>query len=129
MSPHYVRNGLQTITPYFIVSDADGLVDFVVHCFEARIIDMLRSDDGRIKHAELRIGDSMIELSEANKKYPPVQQTIHLYVSDVDKTYLKCLESGGIIIDEPVDKPYGERGAGIRDPHGNQWFIATRTQD
>jgi PhnB protein len=125
MSPHYVRNGLQAVTPYFIVSNADSLVDFVVQCFDARIIDMLRSEEGLIRHAELRIGDSIIELSEANQKYAPVQLAIHLFVSNVDDTYRKCLEAGADSMVEPEDKPYGERGAGIRDSHGNQWFIAT----
>lgn len=129
MSPHYVRNGLQTVTPYFIVAHADRLVDFVVQCFDAVIIDMLRNDEGLIRHAELRIGDSMIELSEANAKYPPVQQTIHLYVSNVDDTYRKCLAAGAVSIAEPEDKHYGDRGAGIRDVHGNQWFIATHSRD
>jgi PhnB protein len=125
MAPHYVRNGFHTVTPYFIAGNADQLVDFVVHCFDARINDMLRSDEGKLRHAELRIGDSIIEVSEANDKYPPVQLTLHLYVSNVDETYRKCLEAGAASIEEPMDKSYGERGAGIRDSQGNQWFIAT----
>ncbi|GGF86148.1 glyoxalase [Paenibacillus albidus] len=125
MSPHYVRNGFHTVTPYFIAESADSLVDFVVGCFDGRINDMQRNDEGRIRHAELQIGDSIIEVSEANSKYPPVQQTIHLYVSNVDETYRKCLEAGAVSLEEPADKTYGERGAGIRDGQGNQWFLAT----
>lgn len=125
MSPHHVRNGFHTVTPYFIADDADKLVDFVVHCFDARITNVLRNEEGRIKHAELRIGDSIIEISEANQKYPPAQLTLHLYVKNVDETYRKCLETGAVSLDEPMDKSYGERGAGIKDHQGNQWFLAT----
>lgn len=125
MSPHHIRNGFHTVTPYFIADDADQLVDFVVHCFDARINDVLRNVEGKIKHAELRIGDSIIEISEANQKYSPAQLTIHLYVKNVDETYRKCLEAGAVSLEEPLDKPYGERGAGIRDQQGNQWFLAT----
>lgn len=125
MTPHYIRNGFLNVTPYFIVDNADQMIDFAVHCFDARINDVLRNDAGKIRHAELRIGDSMIEVSEANQKYSPVQLAIHLYVRNVDETYRKCVDAGASIIEEPVDRPYGERGAGIRDLHGNQWYLAT----
>lgn len=102
MVPHYIRNGLLNVTPYFIVAGADQLIDFVVNCFDARINDMLRNDEGKIRHAELRIGDSIIEVSEANEKYSPVQLAIHLYVRNVDETFRKCLDAGASIIEEPL---------------------------
>ena len=129
MAPHHVRNGYHSVTPYFIVSGADRLIDFMVNCFDARIIDIARKDDGKVRHAEIRIGDSIIEVSEANSKYPPAQLTIHLYLNHVDEVYKKCLAAGAESIEEPQDHSYGERGAGVRDSHGNQWFVATRTAD
>lgn len=74
MVPHYIRNGLLNVTPYFIVAGADQLIDFVVNCFDARINDMLRNDEGKIRHAELRIGDSIIEVSK-------LMRNIHQYSS------------------------------------------------
>lgn len=127
MAPHHIRNGFHSVTPYFIVANADRLIDFTVQCFDARIIDIARNEDGAVTHAEIRIGDSIIEVSEAGGKYPPVQFAIHLYVSQVDEVYKKCLSAGAESIEAPQDHPYGERGAGIRDSHGNQWFLATYT--
>lgn len=126
MRPGYIREGFQEVTPYFIVENAERLIDFVAACFGAEIQVLERHEHkGVVRHAELRIGSSVIEVSEANAIYPPVRQTIHLYVPDTDACYRKALQLGAESINEPRDMPYGERGAGVRDPHGNQWFLAT----
>ena len=81
--------------------------------------------DGTIMHAEVRIGDSPVELADANTQYPPRPTAIHLYVSDADAVYRRAIQAGATSTHEPVDQPYGDREAGVKDPFGNYWYIAT----
>jgi uncharacterized glyoxalase superfamily protein PhnB len=81
--------------------------------------------DGTIMHAEVRIGGSPVELADANAEYPPRPTAIHLYVSDADAVYRRALEAGATSTHEPVDQPYGDREASVKDAFGNYWYIAT----
>jgi PhnB protein len=117
--------GLHTITPYFQVSDARKLIDFVTQAFGAEEMFRVPMPDGSIVHAEVRIGDSMIEVADAGEQYKAMPGAIHYYVEDTDAVYRRALDAGGISLAEPVDQAYGERSAGVRDPVGNNWYIAT----
>ena len=86
-----------------------------------------RSPDGVIVHAKIKIGDSIIEMSEARGEFQPMPSAFHLYVPDVDSVYRRAIEAGGKSMGEPTDQPYGERSAGVIDPGGNTWYIATTT--
>jgi uncharacterized glyoxalase superfamily protein PhnB len=81
--------------------------------------------DGSIVHAEVRIGDSMIEVADAGDQYKAMPSAIHYYVEDTDAVYRRAVEAGGISLQEPADLDYGERCAGVRDPVGNRWYIGT----
>jgi PhnB protein len=117
--------GLHTITPYFQVSDARKLIDFVTRAFGAEEMFRVPMPDGSIIHAEVRIGDSMIEVADAGEQYKAMPGAIHYYVEDTDAVYRRAIDAGGISLAEPVDQAYGERSAGVRDPVGNNWYIAT----
>lgn len=86
--------------------------------------------NGTIGHAEVRVGDSTIMLSEAmDEVYKPTTSGIHLYVDDCDATYERALEAGAISVKKPADQPYGDRSAGVKDRFGNHWMIATHKED
>ena len=76
-------------------------------------------------HAKIRLGDTILEMGEAHGEYEPMPTGLHFYVPDVDAVYARALEAGGTSISAPIDQPYGERGAGVQDPAGNSWFLAT----
>lgn len=118
-----------TITPYLMTQGADRLVDFLKQAFGAEVRDCTRRPDGAIVHSQIRIGDSVLELSEANESWKPMSCAIHLYVEDADATYRRAVEAGATSLYEPDDKPYGDREAGVKDPAGNLWFIATHQED
>jgi uncharacterized glyoxalase superfamily protein PhnB len=84
---------------------------------------------GTVHHAKLRIGDSIIAIGEAHGPYQPMPLALHFYVPDTDAAYKRALEAGAISIDEPVDQDYGDRYAGVKDPFGNVWYIATHLRD
>jgi uncharacterized glyoxalase superfamily protein PhnB len=120
-----IPEGFHSITPYLIVEGADRFLEFMKQAFGAEQRLRVPKPDGTIMHAEVRIGDSRVELADANSQYPPRPTAIHLYVSDADSVYRRALEAGATSTHEPIDQPYGDREAGVKDAFGNYWYIAT----
>lgn len=129
MTVKFIPAGFHTVTPYLTVQGATQLLEFVKAAFDAEEILCIKQPDGAIDHAAVRIGDSMIELAEAKLEWTPMPGAIHLYVSDTDAIYQRALQSGAVSLQEPADMYYGERGAAVKDPVGNHWYIATHTED
>lgn len=117
--------GFHSLTPYLIVEGAAKLIEFLNQAFGAQEKFRVPKPDGSIMHAEVRIAGSVIELADANAQYPPRPTNLHLYVPDADAVYQRALAAGAISTHEPIDQPYGDREAGIRDPGGNNWYIST----
>lgn len=120
-----VPDGYHSITPYFTVPDADRLIDFLTAAFDASVIKESRYDNTRIQHARVRIGDSILMLNESTETYRANTSQMHLYVEDTDAIYDMALRSGATPLMEPNNRPHGDRMAGIEDPCGNIWWIAT----
>jgi PhnB protein len=117
---------LQAINSYLHPVGADTLIDFLKQAFGAEEVDVHRSQaSGPVTHAMIRLGDTILEMGEAHGPYRPMPTGLHFYVTDVDATYHRALKAGATSISAPADQPYGERGAGVRDPAGNSWFLAT----
>jgi uncharacterized glyoxalase superfamily protein PhnB len=119
------REGFHSLTPYLIVEGAAKLIDFLKQAFGAEEKFRVPKPDGSIMHAEVRVGGSVIELADANAQYPPRPTNLHFYVPDADAVYHRAIAAGATSTHEPVDQPYGDREASIRDPGGNNWYIAT----
>jgi PhnB protein len=122
------REGFRTLTPYIVVQNAPALIEFTKQVFGAEQTFRAIGSAGGV-HAEVRLGDSMLmigggapELSWRGESQPIA---LHTYVEDTDAAYQRALAAGGVSIDPPVDHEYGERGASVKDPFGNYWYIAT----
>ncbi len=126
-----IPENYRTVTPYLIVDGAEELLGFVKNAFGATLRgdDVMRGPDGRIGHAEVEIGDSVIMLSDTPKDGEPTRAMLHLYLEDCDGTYQKALAAGGESIQEPADQFYGDRTAAVRDKWGNQWYMGTHVED
>ena len=117
--------GYRAITPYFTVADADGFMEFLSKIFGATQIKLDRYDDGRVQHARMKIGASIIMLNQSSDDYPANTSQMHLYVGDVDATFQNALAHGASPLMQPNLRPHGDRMAGIKDPSGNIWWLAT----
>jgi len=121
--------GYHTITPYLVVQGVAQLMDFLKQAFDAREIMRMPLPDGTIMHAEVKIGDSTLMMGEARGEFKPMPGALYLYVADADATYTRALQAGATSTMEPADQFYGDRSAGVRDPVGNHWWIATHVED
>jgi PhnB protein len=125
-----IRPGFHTITPYLIVPGAAAMIDFVKQAFGAEETFRVHAPGtDKIMHAEVRIGDSMLELADASEQYPARPCGMHLYVLDTDALYERAVKAGATSVRTPEDTPYGDRSAIVNDAFGNSWFIATHIKD
>ncbi len=129
MSVKPIPDGYHTITPYLIVPEADAFISFMREAFGARERMRFDNPDGRIMHAEVEIGDSVLMLGEATDEFQARPANIHLYVEDCDAVYRRALAAGGESLREPSDQPYGDRSAAVADRWGNNWWLATHIED
>ncbi len=116
---------LRTIAFSLNFHGADRAIDFLKRAFGATEAYRAESPDGVILHSKMRIGDSILALSEAHGPFQPMPSTVYLYVNDVDNRYRQAVAEGAESLSEPADQPYGDRIAGVKDPFGNVWYIAT----
>jgi len=119
----------RSVTPHLYATRPVDLMEFLKQAFGGEEIYRAQMPDGSIPHAQIRIGDSIVALAGGHGMYTAMPSTLHLYAPDTDATYEQAIRAGATSIQPPADQPYGERNAGVRDPFGNRWFIATRLRD
>jgi uncharacterized glyoxalase superfamily protein PhnB len=113
------------IIPYLTVAAARPLIAFLEAAFGAETLFLAPTEQGGVMHAEIKLGDSLLMLSDA----PPTPQgptNLCHYVPDTDATYAAALAAGATTLRPPETQHYGDRLAGIMDPAGNNWWICTR---
>lgn len=122
----YVPPGFTTVTPYCFVTDAERFVRFLVEGLGG--VETCRSlrSDGRIANVQVRIGDCTLMASEASPQYPPMPAAFYLYVEDAHVSMRRALAHGATLEMAVADMPYGDRQGGVRDHHGNLWWISQR---
>jgi PhnB protein len=120
-----VREAVQTLTVYLAVRPAGELIEFVKRAFGAQELVRTTGTEGGL-HAEVRIGDTKVMIGGGDAWGGTSTPTaLHLYVPDADLVNEGALEAGAVSVRAPVDQPYGDREASVRDLAGNQWYIAT----
>jgi PhnB protein len=129
--------GYHSVTPYLFIKDAANAIDYYKKVFGATERMRMPGPGGRVMHAEIQIGDSIVMLAD---EHPQVgaksPQTIggtacslHVYVSDVDAVAAKAVDAGAQLVRPVKDQFYGDRSGSIIDPFGHMWSIATHVED
>ena len=118
-----IAKDLHTVTVYFHPIGAQRFIDFVTNAFGGREL-MRHAEGDMVMHAKVQIRDSVIELGEARYPEQPLPTAIYLYVDDVDAVYEQALNAGATSMLAPIDQPFGDRNAWVKDPFDNVWYIA-----
>ena len=116
-------NTYRTLTPYLVVPDADVEMGFLKAAFAAAETLCHRSPEGKVMHAEMTVGDSLVMIGQSSVQWKPLTSALYVWVPDVDATYARALEAGATSQSAPEDKPYGHRNAGVVDKNGITWWI------
>ena len=121
--------GYHSVTPYLIGKPAAKVLDFVKEVFDAKETFRMPAPDGTIGHAEFRIGDSNLMISDGGAEWAPMPCSLYVYVENIDETYKRALKAGATSIKEPANQFYGDRTASVKDIAGNIWGIGTHIED
>lgn len=137
MSVSPIPKGYHSVTPYLFVIGAETAIRFYKRAFNAKEILVLEGPDGRIAHAEIKVGDSYIMLSNEYKEMGQVSPqslggsgvNMMIYVKNVDQVFRQAIASGASELRPVSDQFYGDRAGTILDPYGHTWTIATHKED
>lgn len=132
-----IPEGFHSITPHLIVRHAAQAIDFYKKAFGAQELSRMPSPDGKVIHAEIKIGDSILmlcdEFPQWNTQGPQSlggsTVGIHIYVQDADAIFTQAVAAGATVKMPIGDTFWGDRFGKVTDPFGHEWSIATRTQD
>lgn len=131
-----IPDGYHSVTPYLIIKGAAEAIDFYKKAFGAT--ELFRMDhEGKIGHAEIKIGDSPVMLADEHpamgyvspKTLGGTPVSLMIYVDDVDTTYKRAIEAGGVEVKPIQDQFYGDRSGTLTDPYGHVWTVATHKED
>ena len=132
-----IPEGYRTVTPYLAVDDAAAAIEFYKQAFGAKERGRMDAPSGKIGHAELEIGDSIVMLADAlpdfatrsPKELGGTSVGIFMYVEDVDAIVKRAVDAGATVTTEVEDQFWGDRYGSVTDPYGHLWSIATHIED
>jgi uncharacterized glyoxalase superfamily protein PhnB len=126
--PHvaYKPDAYTSVAPYLFVDGASDVIAFLQRAFDAVELRRYPGPDGKLMHAEVRIDDTVVMLTDSGANWPALPAHVHIYVADVDATYRRALAAGAESVQEPVKKDDEDKRGGVKDAGGVTWWIATK---
>jgi len=129
MNQTYKPQGYSSVSAYVVAKGAQRVIDFLIKAFDARQMRRFDMPDGSIMHAEVQIDDTVVMIADGGGEFPAFPVGLHVYVPDVDATYQRALDAGGVSVEDPNQKKGDpDRRGGVKDPAGNTWWIATQVE-
>ncbi len=128
MAVQPIPEGFHTINPYVVVSGASKFIDFLKNALGAEEQGRMDGPDGTIGHATVKIGESLLMLSDASPQFPSTSVYLYLYVEDADVAFKRAVAAGATPTMEPADQFYGDRRGDFADAFGNRWSVATQRE-
>jgi len=139
MSVKPIPDGYHTLTPYLTVRDAARAIEFYKQAFGAELRGggVMKGPDGKVMHAELKIGDSVIMLADEMPEYGSLSPQsiggsamgLHIYLDGVDAAFARAVKAGAEVEMPVTDQFWGDRYGKLKDPFGHKWSIATHVKD
>ncbi len=127
MNRDFKPQGYNSVSVYIMADNAQAVVNFLRDVFGAEQTRRHEYPDGSIMHAEIKVDDTVVMIATASKEYPAFPVWLHVYVPDVDSTYRRALDVGGVSIQEPqIQAGDTDRRGAVADPAGNVWWLATQ---
>jgi PhnB protein len=123
-----IPKGRHTVTASLTQDDAAKTIDFCKKAFGAKVLMRMQGPSGKLMHAEIQIGDSIVMLNDVMRD-PAQPAGLFLYVPDVDRTFARAVKAGAAVVMPVQDMFWGDRFGSVKDPSGNQWGIATHRED
>jgi len=132
-----IPEGYHTLTPFLTVRDAVSAIDFYKKAFGAQERGVMKGPDGKVMHAELKIGDSIIMLSDEFPEFGSLSPQssggagmgLHIYIDGVDAAFDRAVKAGAQVEMPVSDQFWGDRYGKLKDPFGHKWSIATHTKE
>ncbi len=121
--------GFNTVTPYCFVDDAEAFIAFLVDGLGGSETGRSMRPDGRVANVRVRLGTSTVMVSEASSAFPAMCSSYYFYVDDAHAAMARARDHGASLVMAVDDMPYGDRQGGVRDAHGNLWWISQRLVD
>ncbi|HET9066133.1 MAG TPA: VOC family protein [Gemmatimonadales bacterium] len=121
----YKPTGYTSLSPYLLVDGAERTIDFLRTVFDAVDLRRIPGENGTLRHAEVRIDDTVLMLADSIEGWPPIATNVHIYVPDVDATYARALAAGAESVQPPMQKDDPDRRGGVKDAGGTTWWIST----
>src|SRR5262245_11268585 len=118
-----IPEGYTAVTPWIVGNDTAGLMDFLRQAFGAEEDALINGPDGRISHAEMRVGNAMVLMFDAPEGWPPTPAFLRLFVENVDATLQSAVKAGATMITRPTLLAFGDKVARVRDPFGNVYWL------
>ena len=121
--------GYTTVAPWVVTDDTGAFLDFVASAFGGAELARVRTQDGSIGHAEIRMGDTVVLAFDRHADWPVMPSLLRVFVPDADAAFASATAAGGQVITPLSDSAFGQRGGRIKDPFGNIWWVVAHVED